>query len=94
MKYIDQTFEQQDVLLDGNEFIRCTFNGCRLIFRGDGGLVIDRPTLNASQWTFQGAAGATLKCLAALHAGGLEGQTMVEKVIDFIRKGAMPDTIH
>ena len=31
MEYHDQTFENKELLLDGNTYTGCTFRGCRLV---------------------------------------------------------------
>jgi hypothetical protein len=37
MEYRDKTFENRDVLLDGNVYTGCTFRNCRLLIRGEQG---------------------------------------------------------
>lgn len=79
MKYVDQVFEQRDVLLDGNEFIRCTFNRCRIVFRGTGSVVLGEPTFNDCGWYFNDAAGNTVAFLAMLYSWGPAGRMIVEE---------------
>ncbi|KQN11567.1 hypothetical protein [Sphingomonas sp. Leaf30] len=34
MKYIDRTFTDESITLDGNSYVRCTFDGCVLWYNG------------------------------------------------------------
>ncbi len=94
MKFEDQAFDSQDVLLDGNEYINCTFNGCKIIFQGVKNIGLANPTFNACQWSFDGPAGNTLAFLAMIYSGGGDGQKLVETVFAGIRKGKAQTIIH
>ena len=94
MKFEDKTFDSQDVLLDGNEYINCTFNGCKIIFQGVKGVGLVNPTFDACQWSFDGPAGNTLAFLAMIYNRGRDGQRLVETVFAGIRKGKPPTVVH
>lgn len=40
MRYEDRTFEDETITLDGNEFYRCAFKRCTLIYSG-GNVALD-----------------------------------------------------
>ena len=89
MEYRDKDFDGQDVLLDGNTFSGCTFQNCRMIFRGTKG-----PKLSANhfkqnvQWSFDGPAGLTLQFMSAFYNGrGEGGKEMIEALFEQIRRG-------
>ena len=94
MKFEDQTFDSQDVLLDGNEYINCTFNGCKIIFKGGQGTGLVSPTFNACDWNFSGPAGNTLAFLAMIYSRGSDGPKLVEAIFAGIRKGKTPTIVH
>ena len=94
MKFEDQTFDNQAILLDGNQYIECTFNRCRITFRGIGGHAFISPTLNDCRWHFDGPAGNTLKFLSTVYELGDDGKQLVEAIIASIREGESPKAVH
>lgn len=86
MRYESQRFQAQDVELDGNEFVHCSFTHCILIYRGgefpifNGCLFVDSPV------QFKGAAGRTIGLLKVLyHKEDLSFRPIVERVFAFIK---------
>lgn len=69
MKIKGQTFENDSVILDGNDFMDCTFDKCELIIRGTDEFGIHRCTFNVCTYNFQGQAGAVLEFLDVLLSG-------------------------
>ncbi len=94
MKFEDQTFDSQDILLDGNEYINCTFNGCKIVFQGVQGIGLVSPTFDACNWHFAGPAGNTLAFLAMIYSSGGNGQKLVETIFAGVRKGKAPTIVH
>lgn len=80
------TFTNETVVLDGNEYLNCTFNNCELVFRGTDTVSLHGVTANNCRWTFAGAAGLTVKFMTALYQGGFS--EMVDMTIDNIRRGS------
>jgi hypothetical protein len=76
MKYDQDDFVDDTVLLDGNWYVACRFTRCRLVYAG-GPL----PTLQSCgpfiecEWEFAETAGRVLILLRALHSIGLEPAT-------------------
>lgn len=86
MKFSNQVFDNQQILLDGNEFIDCTFNKCHIETAGilvgiSRGCKFDRCT-----WGFIGPAATTISFMAALYAQGGQAPDMVETWFEQIRK--------
>lgn len=94
MKYEKQTFDGVDIVLDGNEYWNCTFNKCRVIFRGLQGHTLANPTFNGCAWHFDGPAGNTLAFLSAVYGSGADGKRLIETVLAEIRKGNPSKTFH
>lgn len=87
MKFEKQTFEGQQILLDGNEFEDCAFTGCHLQFAGimpsDG---MSKCTFNKCTWGFVGPANNTLAFLATFYAQGEEARKLIENTFESIRQ--------
>jgi hypothetical protein len=69
----DQSFSSQDVELDGNGFVNCSFTKCNLVFRGTGGFGLDQKTLsqlNGVTMQFSDAAANTITALGHLYKLG------------------------
>ena len=79
MRFVDSTFIQQTILLDGSQFSGCTFQQCILLFRGQGPVGLDRCQFIHVQWKFEGPAELTLALLAGLWRGG--GREFVEAAL-------------
>jgi len=90
MRYVGQTFEQMQVNLDGNQFERCTFIRCRIVYTAAGTFAIDGCTFTTCDWQFDGPAERTLYYLSALYRGlGPQGQELVEAIFRQIREGTV-----
>ena len=78
-------FSNETVVLDGNDYRNCTFVDCVIVFRGTAAVSLNGVTTNNCRWTFEGAAGLTVKFMTALYQGGFS--EMIEMTIDNIRRG-------
>jgi hypothetical protein len=82
-KYDKQTFTGQSIVIDGNDYTGCHFNGCMLVFTGAA-----LPNLVGNKFTdcmyvFDGPAARTIQFMAALYGGGW--QPIIEATFDNIR---------
>ena len=66
MDYKDETFADQEVLLDGNRYENCKFRGCLLWFKGISPTAIVRCDFHESRWMFGGQAVLALDFLSGL----------------------------
>ncbi len=90
MRFENQKFSKQRVILDFNEFHQCEFEGCTMLFHGFGPVAMDRCRFVDVQWTFSGAAATTLTFLTALYKGaGNSGKAVVEEAFKDIRGGSL-----
>lgn len=90
-RYENETFKNQGIQLDGNQYIQCMFQNCTLQF---GGLlapkIIDCKFFECS-WSFTDAAARTLEFLKALYHGAAEGgKELIERTFENIRHGQDP----
>lgn len=68
--YADQTFSGVDVEMDGNTYLRCRFEHCALIYRGDALPSFDQCSFHNSRFRHEDAAGRTLAWLRWLIDNG------------------------
>lgn len=85
MKFTNQTFTNQTIKLDDNEFYGCTFIGCRITYDGGATTLEGNSYDESTTYTFTGAAANTLAILSALYAD--RGTEFIKKLFENIRKG-------
>jgi hypothetical protein len=79
-------FTNETVVLDGNEYVNCTFTNCEIIFRGTNGVSLQGIAFNNCQWTFEGPAGLTIDFMTALYQAGVTD--MLDQTFENIRRGS------
>ena len=84
------TFSRTRVDLDDNRYTDCTFNECEIVYSAKSPIHLDGCRFNKCSYRFEGAAGATLKMMAALYKLSPE---LMEQTFDNIRgaHGLPPD---
>lgn len=87
----DQAFLSERVLMDGNEFRRCTFTDCQLVFRGEQPFVLDQCMIQDPEWVLDGPAANTIQFLTtAYHSMGEAGVRLIEATFNNIRLNKTP----
>jgi hypothetical protein len=90
MKITGQVFgRDEEVLIDGNIFERCEFDGSRMIFaaRPAGAMGFLECTFTNVQWTFVEAAQATIHFLHAISSQNEEyGRAMLVNTFPVLRE--------
>ena len=81
-----ETFTNETVVLDGNEYLNCTFTDCELFFHGTAGESLHGITLNDCRWTFDGPAGLTINFMTALYQAGVTD--LIDQTFENIRRGS------
>lgn len=71
MRFVDKVFYDTDINLDGNEFVRCTFDGCQIRYSGGEVPKMTDCTFVNVGFAFDHSAGRTVKLLAALSNAGV-----------------------
>jgi hypothetical protein len=88
-KHSKKTFSKQTVVLDGNEFDQCTFDGCVLEFQGLRPVALNTNTITNCQWSFKGPAANAVQFMSALYQSGASGAQLIEATFNGIR-GLVP----
>ena len=97
MKYENHLFRNETVELSGNWFHGCTFENCRLVYRGDRSPTFQDNHFIDSVFVFSDAAIRTLYLLSHIYHAGPGGREVVEDTFQRIRErtihGHMTSTI-
>jgi len=88
--FTKETFRNQQVVVDGNEYIDCTFINCVLVHRGTASPDFIRCTFNGGKIQLEGDATRTTRYLGTLYTVGAVDS--VEAVLTRMRKGELPFT--
>lgn len=83
-------FSKTRVELDDNGYTDCTFDECKIVFLANGLIHLNGCSFNKCSYHFEGAAGSTLKVMAALYKLSPE---LMEEAFNNIRgtHGLPPD---
>lgn len=84
----NQTFTDENVAVDGNRYVTCTFTDCKLVFAGGELPVFDRCAFNGTSVQLEDRAFQTVKYLNGLYRGGLTQP--VDTVVEAVREGNYP----
>jgi len=86
----NETFRNQEVVVDGNEYIDCNFVNCTLIHRGTASPDFIRCSFTSGRVQLEGDASRTTRYLSSLYAAGAGDS--VEGVLKRMNKGLLPFT--
>jgi hypothetical protein len=64
---VDENFAAQRVMLDGKKFIRCNFDRCYLVFKGDAPFGMEKCNFIAPRLVFENGAAVTMFELGRLR---------------------------
>ena len=84
-------FERTTVMLDGNRFEGCEFNGCTVVFTGVADVHLTGSTFKDCNWRFDGPAARTAQFMGAMYLSGGGAQQLIEATFrDLAGKAAAP----
>ena len=87
MKTADEKFVDMQEVVDGKDYANCTFERCRIIYRGGPVPSIVGCTFRDCGWQFEEAAERTLLFLRLLYHGlGPAGGELVESALRQVRE--------
>jgi hypothetical protein len=91
MQFTAQTLADTEAVMDGNVYLGCTFERCKMIYRGGGIPHIADCRFEECTWQFEEAAERTILFMKLLYHGmGENGPQLVESAITMIRE-PLPD---
>lgn len=94
MKYQKQIINDQQVLLDGNEFRECKFVNCHILYAGIMPPVLINNEFDTCTFGFTGPAQNLINFMSAMYQGNPGFQKLAENMFDAIRKGSVQPTSH
>ncbi len=97
MKFENQTFKDQNVDLDRNEFIGCEFVNCKFVYNGGIPPNMVNCKIDKFNLSFHNEARNTLALITNVYHGlGAGGKKLIEDTFDNIRKNNpnLPVTVH
>ena len=83
----NQTFTNQELVVDGNIYKSCRFVSCLVIYQGGATPTFDDCTFTGLRIQLEEGAAQTVKYLTGLYHGGLSNT--VERVIDKVERGSL-----
>jgi hypothetical protein len=86
MHYENQIFRNQSVDLSDNRFHSCTFENCKLVYRGDRSPTFQDNHFIDSVFVFTDAAIRTIYFLSNIYHAGRGGREVVEDTFERIRQ--------
>lgn len=88
MHHEDEAFVREEIDLGDDQFVRCRFDECRLIYDGSPGVEIRDCEFDETRLELTGEAGNTLSFLQNIYHGfGEDGRKVVENLFEQIRQG-------
>jgi hypothetical protein len=87
MHVTKKTFTNSTEVLDGNRYLDCTFEGCKLVYRGGELPHITSCQFNNCSWQFEEAAERTVSFMKHIYHGmGLGGAALIDSTFEAIRR--------
>jgi hypothetical protein len=78
VKHEKTTFKNSDVVLDGNEYVGCTFESCTFIYSATGPFTLNGNQISANcRFAFRGAASDTVNAMKGIYSMGEWGRRHV-----------------
>jgi hypothetical protein len=91
----NQTFEDQTVRLDGNQYSQCKFRRCVLQYGGSEIPELENCEFHECSWSFTEAAARTVQFMTALyHGAGQGGRELIEQTFENIRQRRPNPIVH
>ncbi|MDZ7685786.1 MAG: hypothetical protein U5O39_12910 [Gammaproteobacteria bacterium] len=85
MQYMNESFGDERVDLDGKSFHNCEFRNCELVFSGDRPPTFSDNRFVDCVFVLTGAATRTLYLLSNIYHAGEGGQEVVENIFSELR---------
>jgi hypothetical protein len=89
MKISNNTFSNEEVVLDFHEYDTCEFTNCRFVVLGYGAFALNKCEVKNCEFTFAGPAASVVQTMATIyHSLGDQGKALIEGTFDQIRNAS------
>lgn len=90
MRFEGKTFVDQEILLDGNEYVGCTFRRVNFVYMAIRPPMLTGNKMESCTWELSGPAADTFGFLSGLYNGGGEpGRRLVDSTFENVRRGGV-----
>lgn len=69
---VHETFSDEEIVLDYQKYVECTFEECVIVYHGDGPTAADECQFKDCRFDFRDSASVTFSTLRSFFHGGLE----------------------
>ncbi len=83
---VNETYSDEEIVLDYHKYVECTFKECSIVYHGDGPTAADECKFQDCRFDFRESASSTFNTLRSFFHGGLE-----EVAIDVLASIVAPD---
>ncbi len=83
---VNETYSDEEIVLDYHKYVQCTFEDCSIVYHGDGPTAADECQFTGCQFDFRSSASSTFNTLRSFFHGGLE-----EVVVDVLASIVAPN---
>jgi len=90
MKAERQTFSNATIIIDGNEYLECKFERCKIVYCGVAVVALNGCSFSDCEWSFDGPAARTVQFMSALYASGGGAKELIEQTLRNIRGKPQP----
>jgi len=81
--FLGKHYQDATEVVDGNKYDMCTFNGCKIVYRGGQIPIFSGCRLDRCAWFFEDSARRTIDLLRGLYNGtGPGGREFIEAIIN------------
>lgn len=92
MNYDSETFEDGEILLDGNSYVNCYFRRVKFIFTGILPVHLTNNKLIDCSWAFVGPAMETVSFMSGLYNGFESGRELIDRTFENIRMAQLANS--
>lgn len=86
MNIENRSFQDEQVVLDGNTYTNCTFRRCVMVYSATSEMSLTNCRLEGVEWAFDGPAARVLSFLHATYQGGRDGEEFVRAIFRNFKK--------
>ena len=86
MKISNNSFNNEEVVLDFHEYDTCEFTNCRFVVLGYGAFALNKCEVKNCEFTFAGPAASTIQTMGTIYTSlGEQGKALIEGTFEQIR---------
>ncbi len=80
---VNESFNDEEVVLDYHKYVECTFEECVIVYHGDGPTAADECQFTDCRFDFRDSASSTFNTLRSFFHGGL-GEVAIDVLASIV----------